>query len=877
MGAPPDPDPDPGLTACDLEPITRPDRIQSFGFLLAMNGEWIVVRASTNVGEFTGIEAAVMLGATLDSLVDRDALHAIRNRMTGLSSAGGSERLYSVELVKGKPRLDLAIHYSGKLCILEGELAGIDKGIDAASLVRAMVARVGKQTTLADFHRTAARQVRTLTAFDRVLVYRFLADGAGEVIAEAIAPDMSSFLGLHFPASDIPVQARALYVLNSFRIIADVHSETPAIVGAGSERHTPLDLSLAVSRAVSPVHIEYLRNMGVAASLSISIIVEGVLWGLIACHHRTPLVPAFVVRTGAELFGQMYSLMLETRLRQTEEKAERTSRETIARVLRSIEGNYDLLSNASWLLDELRDTISCDGVVVIFDSEVFSCGATPEAADIKGIAQMVRISPEAPVFATDNIAALRTGSIGHTGEVAGVLCIPISRSLDDCLMLFRREYLRDVKWAGQPVKVESRDGAKRQLSPRASFAAFTESIRGHSRSFSRADFGSAETLRSGLMAIMFRGSNSAEVERKQATQRQELLIAELNHRVRNVLALIRGLISQTEGEEGDAASYVKSLSGRVQALARAHDRVTRQNWGPGPLNAIFEDEIAAYVPDQRDRFTIRGTQVQLQPQAFSTFALIIHELVTNSSKYGSLSESGRVEVTLQHKPGKGLYFKWCEIDGPTVLPPTRRGFGSVIIERVVPFDLQGTAEMRFLATGVEADFFIPERHISLIPVRQQYTAPVRVADGSTTTPSPLRQRPLDGLSVLLVEDNLIVALEAEDMLRALGAQAIHTASTIVAALLILDTHKIHFAVLDINLGFETSLDLASRLRASTIPFIFASGYGENINLGEINQATLAVSKPYDREQLGFAITQTLDGYAAQRVANYNLSPTQRIH
>src|SRR6202034_3733627 len=166
------------------------------------------------------------------------------------------------------------------------------------------------------------------------------------------------------------------------------------------------------------------------------------------------------------------------------------------------------------------------------------------------------------------------------------------------------------------------------------------------------------------------------------------------------------------GEGGDSAKYVESLNGRVQALARAHDRVTRQHWGPGPLNAIFDDEIAAYVPTQRNRFAINGPRILLAPQAYSAVALIVHELVTNSSKYGALSDSGRVEVTLGVAPGEGLRFKWREMGGPVVSVPTRRGFGSVIIERVVPFDLQGTAIVSYLRAGLEAEFLIPERHIA---------------------------------------------------------------------------------------------------------------------------------------------------------------------
>ena len=319
------------------------------------------------------------------------------------------------------------------------------------------------------------------------------------------------------------------------------------------------------------------------------------------------------------------------------------------------------------------------------------------------------------------------------------------------------------------------------MPPRKSFAVFVESVRDQSRPFSEAEQRLADTIRTGLIDVILRGSHDNAVERARASGRQELLIAELNHRVRNVLALIRGLISQTDGEGGDSAKYVESLNGRVQALARAHDRVTQQNWSPARLNAIFDDEIAAYVPNRRDRFTIAGPIVLLQPQACSTMALVIHELVTNSCKYGALRESGRVEATLSLLSGGGLRVNWVERGGPMVQEPARRGFGSVIIERIVPFDLQGRASVSYLPGGLEAEFFIPERYLAAGSSAIE-SPPAKPGFGSGKLGSAAQSRPLSGLRVLLLEDHLIVALEAEDLLRELGAASITTVSSISARL-----------------------------------------------------------------------------------------------
>jgi light-regulated signal transduction histidine kinase (bacteriophytochrome) len=555
-----------------------------------------------------------------------------------------------------------------------------------------------------------------------------------------------------------------------------------------------------------------LGNMGVAASLSISIVVEGKLWGLIACHHDTPKLPTFVTRTAAELFGQMYSMTLESRLRLIAGHQDRHGREVVARMVKLIVANKNLLRDAGWLQDIMREMIQCDGVAVIINGAVSTCGATPAAVEIESIAKLIHALSPGEVFVSDNLGSLRTHSPPPVSQIAaGMLSIPTSLASADYIMLFRREQLQDIRWAGARTTALA-PGDNPGISPRKSSAAFSESVRGQSRAFTEPEQKVAGEIRAALIEIVLRSSHQNVVDQSLAGGRQELLIAELNHRVRNVLALIRGLITQTQGEGGDSAKYVESLNGRVQALARAHDRVTCQNWGPGPLNAIFDDEIAAYVPTQRNRFTISGPRILLAPEAYSTVALIVHELVTNSSKYGALSDSGSVEVTLSVVPAEGLRFKWREMGGPVVSVPTRRGFGSVIIERVVPFDLQGTALVSYLPAGLEAEFFIPERYIASADEWGHRTpAPTRSLASGTP---PMENRPLADFNVLILEDNLIVALEAEDLLRSLGAASIIAVSTIAAAADVCEKTSIHFAVLDVNLGFENSLGFAASLRAT---------------------------------------------------------------
>jgi CheY-like chemotaxis protein len=234
-------------------------------------------------------------------------------------------------------------------------------------------------------------------------------------------------------------------------------------------------------------------------------------------------------------------------------------------------------------------------------------------------------------------------------------------------------------------------------------------------------------------------------------------------------------------------------------------------------------------------------------------ALVIHELITNSIKYGALSTVGTVHVAAE-PASDGLWLRWRERGGPPVQSPERRGFGSVIVERTVVFDLQGKTEIRFAPAGFEADFFIPHEHIA--SVSEHDSAPQAREEGVSKA-ILLADKPLEGVTVLLVEDNLLIALEAEEMLTDLGARLVVSASTLRAAEDAISAHEFGFAMLDINVGRGTSFDLARRLRSAGMPYIFASGYGDQAALDGDHSASIIVQKPYERDHLRRAIHQVM--------------------
>jgi light-regulated signal transduction histidine kinase (bacteriophytochrome)/CheY-like chemotaxis protein len=721
-----------------------------------------------------------------------------------------------------------------------------------------MMARLDKQPDLDAFFREGARQVRALLGYDRVMIYRFAEDGNGEVVAEAAKPGIGSFKGLHYPASDIPKQARALYLRNLIRVIHDVDAVPVPIVPARNEHGEPLDLSLSVLRSVSPIHIEYLRNMGVAASLSISIIVDEKLWGLFACHHYSPHSPSFQSRTVSELFAQMFSLRLESRERRNLVGYERRARDISDQLLGAVASDETLLRDPDWLGDILTSAIPADGVGVWINGSYAFSGVTPPNDDFRRIVRALNGTAAGKVYATDHIGSLVEGAERWSKDAAGLLAIPISRSPRDYVILFRKEMKEAVRWAGDPHKPVEYGPNGPRLTPRQSFAEWQELVEGRSIPFTPSQLRVAETLRATLIEVVLRLADEAAAERHNANARQEMLIAELNHRVRNILGVIRGLIRQSQPDDPAVKEFVKVVDGRIHALARAHNQITDDHWGPAPLEALIEAEAAAFAVNKQSAIVAEGPPVLLNPQAFSTMALVIHELVTNSAKYGSLSgnaATGEVHITWRRSEAGDLELDWLETNGPPVGQPSRKGFGSTIIERSVPYDLGGTSSAHYDPSGFRAHFCIPKRHVSEPPIAM--TRRIALPHSHLAQESAVPSDFLEGFTVLLVEDSLIIALDAEDILAGLAAR-VAIASSVEAAMD--QFHELHpdFAILDINLGDQTSFGIADRLVDLGIPFFFASGYGEQANLPMEHRARTVVQKPYTASNIVRAVEALID-------------------
>jgi light-regulated signal transduction histidine kinase (bacteriophytochrome) len=828
------------LTNCDREPIHLLEQIQPFGALIAVDSDWLVGRWSANVQEFLGLDRPLEAGFPLRDILAHEAVDELRDAMGRLDEPEVVERLFGLDLLGDGTRYDVAIHLSGRLYVVEIERHDAARQMQSLNNLRPLTRQLEATVNADELNQRTCDILRGILGMDRVMLYKFHRDDTGEVIAESRTDETESFFGLRYPASDIPKQARALYVRNLLRIIADVNGETVPVMPPDSPRG-PLDLSLSTLRAVSSIHIEYLKNMGIEASLSISVVVRGKLWGLFACHHSQPLKLPFSVRTAAELLAQMFALTLDQRISDSARQTAERGREIHDRVMIRLADEENVADNLPMIVDSVKGQIPHDGASAYIDGNYVARGDAPTEEEFMAIVPGLQAEAAGDVMAAESLANKIPAAEAFADRVVGALAIPVSRMPRDYLVLWRKELKKSVTWAGNPDKPVVKGPHGDRLNPRKSFAAWEQQVEGYSAEWSEGEVRLAQMMRVTLLEVLLRIAANTMREREESRQKQDLLIAELNHRVRNILTLIRGLIGQSRHEAEDVSSFAELVGGRIRALASAHDALTAENWSPASLKHLIEVEAEAYVSGKADRVVIEGADALLHPTAYSTMALVIHEMMTNAAKYGALCDrTGSVTITLSSDKDGDLRIAWRETGGPAVQAPERRGFGSTIIERSIPYELKGDARIRYKLGGVEADFCLPDTCVASGKGRAAPISQTEVMKGAQV--EPLKH-------VLLVEDNIIIAMDTEETLRELGVAKVDMASSVKEARALVEAATPELAVLDFNLGDETSEPLARELIARGVPVAMATGYGEAMNDLEDIDLLGVLAKPYDRDDI----------------------------
>lgn len=562
------------LQACASEPIHLSGAIQPHGYLVSCRlPDWTITNVSANVEELTGAAPEAMLRRSLREFITDDVIQAIAETI-GFSDPGAPAQRAAVANIGPSAKLcEVSVHAAEGLVHIEIEPHVHGAGDRSPTLVaQAMIARIAQGLDEAGFHERVAEQVRKLTGYDRVMVYRFRHDDSGEVVAESREPDMPSYLGLRYPASDIPPQARRLYLHSRIRVIPDARYRPVPILPDRNPGGGPLDLSQLSLRSVSPVHLEYLANMGVAASMSISIVAGGRLWGLIACHHRTPRPVPAGIRAAADLFGLFVSMRVAAREQQEAARLEeeaRGVRDTLAQRL-SAASDPRLALPAE--LELLQRAVPADGVVLLQSGHWHAAGRCPPPERMPDLLAWLRraATPGAPV-ATDRCDDWSPGREA-AGGVAGVLALPLDPARDEWLLFFRREQVEEVRWAGRPDQPMELGDDGQRLGPRRSFEAWTETVRGTSAPWSDADLRIASRLGLALREFHQRGGGQAEA-RELRGRRNPLDVRGHRERLLRLSELLDSLVHVDPDTASALAERIAQLEDELRQLITSGDAV----------------------------------------------------------------------------------------------------------------------------------------------------------------------------------------------------------------------------------------------------------------------------------------------------------------
>lgn len=568
------------LSNCDKEPIHILGKVQSHGFLISVDiATGLANYVSENIASFIDGEPRSLLGKNLEYIgkaldLNVSGSQFLFNQLinNGFSSKSiESINPYYVEL-SGQAYNIILVAADNDL-IIEFEILIKDE-FDSQKVIGSSVSKILSGTTLDSILHKTATEIKKIINYDRVMVYQFGDDGHGKVVAEEKEQDLQPFLNLYYPASDIPKQARELYKINLTRIIADVNSEPSRIITNKTDGK-PIDLTHAELRAVSPMHIQYLKNMGVQSSFSISLVCKGELWGLIACHNYTPKFINFNARSASKLIGQILSSTIE--YRQQEENSDRFESLNVAsgKIVEFIDESSQIIEALTKNKVTIQDITEASGVALIFEKKTTCLGKTPGETQILEITKWLLENTQEVVYTSHRFPKIYKPAVKFSGVASGILACILSRELKEVIIWFKPEILENIEWAGNPEKpVEIDAGGMATLSPRKSFESWTETVRYTSAKWSRAEIAAVIKMREHIIYAIKRKANEIRLLNEKlvlAYEELDTFSYTVSHDLRTPLSSIKGyseLLLNNESLDDNAKKILERIRKCTDKMAQ---------------------------------------------------------------------------------------------------------------------------------------------------------------------------------------------------------------------------------------------------------------------------------------------------------------------
>lgn len=701
------------LTDCDREPIHVPQAVQPHGFLLVLDPEaQVVLKGAGPIEGLTGRDG--WLDRPVADLLGDPVARRVRD-MARLEDKGFCGRWRAANGLE----YDVVVHYatpsmSGEAprVVVEVEQSSQQSrpGVELIARLDAAGADMERAGTLQGVSDQAAEAFRKLTGFDRVMIYRFLDDEAGQVVAEARGNGASSFLNHHFPATDIPRQARALYLRNPVRVIPDSHY-TPQPLRPVDPDEPPLDMSDAGLRSVSPVHLQYLRNMGVRASASVSIIVDDALWGLVACHSAAPQLMPYEIRVACTTLARNLARQLKAKadaeLYRERVRLRRLEDELIARLPAEAALDEALAARSA----QLMELVDADGLALIGDGRVVRFGHTPPEEGVARLGAWLEGLPGLRPVSSSALSSILPEAEAWRAHGSGLLAVRLTGRAPVSILWFRSEIVETVRWAGNP-ETAVKSGASGALNPRASFEEWSQTVSGRARRWSAAAVESAARLRDALADFaavsQLRSLNQSLQtrlnERDLRLEQQQYLMREVNHRVQNSLTLVSSFLGLQARDQADgpAAVALQEARRRVRAVSTVHSRLYR---GDNTTTIDLSRYIGELVTDLGGSMGpdwAAAIQTDLAPVCVDagravTLGLILTELIINAQKYAYDGQPGPLFITLAEADDQ---LRLTVADDGKGGHQAGKGFGSMMIRSLVG-QLDGQLTYRDRKPGLE--------------------------------------------------------------------------------------------------------------------------------------------------------------------------------
>ena len=558
------------LTNCDKEPIHIPGKIQSHGFLIVTDNQYNISFCSENVINFLSVEAKVLLDqplVLLENYLENPSPTGFLVQLIMLGKANNSFESFNPYTIDIQgAAYNLIISSTGDYFLLEFEPDFSNLHDDLQRVVGRSLSEMLGDSDLNKLLKNAAVQIKKIIDYDRVMIYKFLEDGHGEVVAEEKNTELNGWLGLHYPASDIPQQARELYKINHTRLISDVQTEPSAISTFQEISATTLDLTHSVLRAVSPIHIQYLKNMGVASSFSISIMSHGELWGLVACHNYTPRFINYKERESANLIGQVLSSALT--FRQQEEDLLKSNRlkEAIVALSKGLLRNTNIEEALFSQPVTLMHAVDATGVVMAYDNRFFTDGITPDDSFLKELINWLNENMEHQFYESNSFPAEYPAALRFKDCASGIVACRLSKELKEYIIWFRPEYISTVNWAGDPNKDDGLNAeGLSQISPRKSFEVWSQTVRYTANTWANEDIKSAILIREEVAFAISKKASEVRVlneKLKEAYDELDAFSYTISHDLKNPLTSIKSysqLLARNESLDSKGKTMVDRI------------------------------------------------------------------------------------------------------------------------------------------------------------------------------------------------------------------------------------------------------------------------------------------------------------------------------